>query len=108
MMSCRADEPGAWYAMLPLETVYAFDPIPPEPQHEEPATPMSHTGDLDSDGEAMELESNGVGDGGGVSVTPAYADWTLPSKDAHHIIGGQVRLIYLVCICIPAHQNAAT
>jgi len=29
--SCRYDEPGAWYAMLPLEIVYAFDPIPPPP-----------------------------------------------------------------------------
>lgn len=91
-MRCRADEPGAWYAMLPLEMVYAFEPVPPEPQHEEPATPMSQIGEVDSDGEAMELESNGVGDGGGVSVTPAHADWTLPAKDAHHIIGGQVLL----------------
>ena len=90
LLQCRADELGAWYAMLPLEGVYAFDPVPPEPQHEEPATPMSHSGDADSDPDAMELESNGVGDGGGVSVTPAHADWTLPSKDAHHIIGGQV------------------
>ncbi len=30
-VSCRYDEPGAWYAMLPLEIVYAFDPIPPPP-----------------------------------------------------------------------------
>ncbi len=87
----RSDEPGAWYAMLPLEVVYAFDPVPPEPQHEEPATPMSRSGDGDSDGSGMDVESasNGMGDGGGVSVTPAYADWTLPTKDAHHIIGGQ-------------------
>ena len=77
--------------MLPLEVVYAFDPVPPEPQHEEPATPMSRSGDGDSDGSGMDVESasNGMGDGGGVSVTPAYADWTLPIKDAHHIIGGQ-------------------
>ncbi len=77
--------------MLPLEVVYAFDPVPPEPQHEEPPTPMSRSGDGDSDGSAMDVEaaSNGMGDGGGVSVTPAYADWTLPAKDAHHIIGGQ-------------------
>ena len=27
----RYDEPGAWYAMLPLEVVYAFDPVPPPP-----------------------------------------------------------------------------
>ena len=88
----RAEEPGAWYAMLPLEVVYAFDPVPPEPQHEEPATPMSRSGDGDSDGSAMDVEANssGMGDGGGVSHTPAYADWTLPAKDAHHIIGGQV------------------
>lgn len=83
--------------MLPLEVVYAFDPVPPEPQHEEPATPMSHSGDADSDPDAMELESNGVGDGGGVSVTPAHADWTLPSKDAHHIIGGQVGSVAVMC-----------
>lgn len=90
-MRRRSDEPGAWYAMLPLEVVYAFDPVPPEPQHEEPATPMSRSGDGDSDGSGMDVESasNGMGDGGGVSVTPAYADWTLPTKDAHHIIGGQ-------------------
>ena len=31
VFSCRYDEPGAWYAMLPLEIVYAFDPIPPPP-----------------------------------------------------------------------------
>ena len=37
----RSDEPGAWYAMLPLEMVYAFDPIPPEP--EMMATPMSRS-----------------------------------------------------------------
>ena len=87
----RSDEPGAWYAMLPLEVVYAFDPVPPEPQHEEPPTPMSRSGDGDSDGSAMDVEaaSSSMGDGGGVSVTPAYADWTLPAKDAHHIIGGQ-------------------
>ena len=24
-------EPGAWYAMLPLEMCYAYDPVPPEP-----------------------------------------------------------------------------
>ena len=30
-IACRYDEPGAWYAMLPLEIVYAFDPIPPPP-----------------------------------------------------------------------------
>ena len=89
----RSDEPGAWYAMLPLEVVYAFDPVPPEPQHEEPPTPMSRSGDGDSDGSGMDVEasSNGMGDGGGVSHTPAYADWTLPAKDAHHIIGGQAR-----------------
>ncbi len=88
----RSDEPGAWYAMLPLEVVYAFDPVPPEPQHEEPPTPMSRSGDGDSDGSGMDVEasSNGMGDGWGVSHTPAYADWTLPAKDAHHIIGGQV------------------
>ncbi|KAL0047678.1 hypothetical protein WJX82_009126 [Trebouxia sp. C0006] len=92
--SMRSDEPGAWYAMLPLEVVYAFDPVPPEPQHEEPATPMSRSGDGDSDGSGMDVESasNGMGDGGGVSVTPAYADWTLPTKDAHHIIGGQANV----------------
>ena len=79
--------------MLPLEVVYAFDPVPPEPQHEEPPTPMSRSGDGDSDGSGMDVEasSNGMGDGGGVSHTPAYADWTLPAKDAHHIIGGQAR-----------------
>jgi len=27
--SMAPDEPGAWYAVLPLEVVYAFDPIPP-------------------------------------------------------------------------------
>lgn len=92
--SMRSDEPGAWYAMLPLEVVYAFDPVPPEPQHEEPPTPMSRSGDGDSDGSAMDVEaaSSSVGDGGGVSVTPAYADWTLPAKDAHHIIGGQANV----------------
>ena len=37
----RSDEPGAWYEMLPLEMVYAFDPIPPEP--EMLATPMSRS-----------------------------------------------------------------
>lgn len=80
--------------MLPLEVVYAFDPLPPEPQHEEPPTPMSRSGDGDSDGSGMDVEasSNGMGDGGGVSHTPAYADWTLPAKDAHHIIGGQACL----------------
>ena len=33
----RSDEPGAWFAMLPLEIVYDFDPIPPRPcyQHSE-------------------------------------------------------------------------
>ena len=88
----RSDEPGAWYAMLPVEVVYAFDPVPPEPQHEETPTPMSRSGDGDSDDSGMDVEnaSSGMGDGGGVTVTPAYADWTLPAKDAHHIIGGQV------------------
>lgn len=28
---CRGDEPGAWYACLPLETVLTFDPVPPPP-----------------------------------------------------------------------------
>ena len=88
--------------MLPLEVVYAFDPVPPEPQHEEPPTPMSRSGDGDSDGSAMDVEanSNGMGDGGGVSHTPAYADWTLPAKDAHHIIGGQV---WYLPIIWPSH-----
>ena len=27
--SMAHDEPGTWYAVLPLEVVYAFDPIPP-------------------------------------------------------------------------------
>mmetsp|Transcript_32396 Transcript_32396/g.91796 ORF Transcript_32396/g.91796 Transcript_32396/m.91796 type:complete len:539 (+) Transcript_32396:236-1852(+) len=34
--STRPDEPGAWYAMLPIETVYEFDPmlepLPPPPE----------------------------------------------------------------------------
>ena len=96
----RAEEPGAWYAMLPLEVVYAFDPLPPEPQHEEAPSPMSRSGDGDSDGSGMDVEanSNGMGDGGGVSHTPAYADWTLPARDAHHIIGGQVR-----CVAVDFH-----
>ena len=102
MVSCRADEPGAWYAMLPLEVVYAFDPVPPEPQHEEAPTPMSRSGDGDSDGSGMDVEanSNGMGDGGGVSHTPAYADWTLPAKDAHHIIGGQARSCPFAMVCL--------
>ena len=79
--------------MLPLETVYAFDPVPPEPQHEESATAMSRSGDVDSDGSAMDVEaaSSGNADGGSVSATPAYADSTLPASDAHHIIVGQAR-----------------
>ena len=103
----RAEEPGAWYAMLPLEVVYAFDPVPPEPQHEEPPTPMSRSGDGDSDGSAMDVEanSNGMGDGGGVSHTPAYADWTLPAKDAHHIIGGQACFLLLTWSLIPCRPS---
>lgn len=31
----RYDEPGAWYAMLPLEVVYAFEPVPPPPSHQD-------------------------------------------------------------------------
>ena len=97
----RSDEPGAWYAMLPVEVVYAFDPVPPEPQQEETPTPMSRSGDGDSDDSGMDVEnaSSGMGDGGGVTVTPAYADWTLPSKDAHHIIGGQAsRILQTGCL----------
>jgi len=35
--SMAPDEPGAWYAVLPLEVVYAFDPIPPA----RPVAPLS-------------------------------------------------------------------
>jgi len=33
-------EPGAWYAMLPLEMCYAYEPVPPEPQIEAPPLPV--------------------------------------------------------------------
>jgi len=33
MSRTRSDEPGAWFAMLPLEMVYDYDPIPPQPDH---------------------------------------------------------------------------
>ena len=32
-------EPGAWYAMLPLEMCYAYEPVPPEPPAEEEVAP---------------------------------------------------------------------
>ncbi len=48
---CRYDEPGAWYAMLPLEMVYSFDPVPPPP----PELIQEHTQDFeDADASASD------------------------------------------------------
>lgn len=55
---CRSDEPGAWFAMLPLEMVYDYDPLPPQPDYgeaedisEDRERLHSHSGDtLEFDG----------------------------------------------------------
>lgn len=39
----RSDEPGAWFAMLPLEMVYDYDPVPPQPAHSEDTSPDAET-----------------------------------------------------------------
>ncbi|BDA48591.1 beta-hexosaminidase [Coccomyxa sp. Obi] len=58
--SLKYDEPGAWYAMLPLEMVYAFDPVPPPPAEqeiEEEPTPDQETSEILHE---SPLHSNGV------------------------------------------------
>ena len=81
---CRSDEPGAWYAMLPLEMVYAFDPIPPEPDE---AVPMSR----DSTSQDSAGDSKLVSNGGSTAAPHLPPDWVLDRKDASNILGGQVR-----------------
>lgn len=49
----RSDEPGAWFAMLPLEMVYDYDPIPPRPQFPRP----------DPIGEARKYTQQGASEG---------------------------------------------
>ena len=54
----RYDEPGAWYAMLPLEVVYAFEPVPPPPsfQHSDPHHMQQHA---EEEAEALEKDVAG-------------------------------------------------
>lgn len=85
-MVCRSDEPGAWYAMLPLEMVYAFDPIPPEPDE---AVPMSR--DSTSQDSLGDGDSKPVSNGGSTAAPHLPPDWVLDRKDASNILGGQVR-----------------
>ena len=58
-VTCRYDEPGAWYAMLPLEVVYAFDPVPPPPPAH-PCVPLQQAHALQHAGadEAAPLEED--------------------------------------------------
>ncbi|KAK9837633.1 hypothetical protein WJX74_001756 [Apatococcus lobatus] len=80
--SLRSDEPGAWYAMLPLEMVYAFDPIPPEPDE---AVPMSR----DSQDSLGDGDSKPTSNGGSTAAPHLPPEWVLDRKDASNILGGQ-------------------
>ncbi|EIE27605.1 glycoside hydrolase [Coccomyxa subellipsoidea C-169] len=58
--SLKYDEPGAWYAMLPLEMVYSFDPVPPPPPEQELI--QEHTHDFE-DADASASDRNGIEEG---------------------------------------------
>ncbi|KAK9815323.1 hypothetical protein WJX72_001752 [[Myrmecia] bisecta] len=81
--SLRADEPGAWYAMLPLEVVYSFDPVPPEPV--DCATPMSHSS-MDSSASDLNLNLNAA------STGSLAGDWALEASHSDNILGGQANV----------------
>ncbi|CAD7697381.1 unnamed protein product [Ostreobium quekettii] len=59
--SVSQDEPGAWYAVLPLEMVYAFNPIP-SPSMTTRHTPTCIASDSEANGEKR-LEPGKDGDG---------------------------------------------
>ena len=50
----RSDEPGAWFAMLPLEMVYDYDPIPPQPESSRPPPIPENEEELDSTAQPTE------------------------------------------------------
>lgn len=84
--SLQADEPGAWYAMLPLEMVYSYDPVPPEPAAASNGPqPMSLGGDEGAGAGEMEPSR---------AATPASSlggdDFSLTAAEAQLILGAQV------------------
>lgn len=103
--SLRAGEPGAWYALLPLEMVYAFEPVPPEAPppldatlddaataSEAEAAPMSPDGgpspDGDSDGDMEYSTADGyTADADAPPAVPvddvsvSAASGTIPEED---------------------------
>ena len=91
--------------MLPLEISYAFDPIPPEPDM---ATPMSRSSLSEAEGDdagdlafanALDLGSTPLG------CDRLDDDWTLAASQAHHVLGGQVRM-HWSCIQSRRHHTA--
>lgn len=85
--------------MLPLEMVYAFDPIPPEPDEAVPMSRDSTSQDSIGDG-----DSKPVSNGGSTAAPHLPPDWVLDRKDASNILGGQVHAL-LIC---PHHPPSSS